>query len=189
MEAIIIRYGFIAIVLGAGIEGEPFALAGGVLAHRHLMPLWGAVLAAFAGSCLIDQAWFHLARRVRTNRWVRSVQHRPAFARCLEILERHPIWFVLLFRFAYGLRAVAPVAIGMSQVKTRLFVPLNMISALVWSSLFTGLGYLAGPLFDQIWKRFAPGVEGFAIFLSVSVFLLALRRGRGGRRRPGETAP
>ena len=99
LEAFIIRYGLVAIFLGTAIEGEPFALAGGVLAQRALLSLWMAVGAAFAGSCLIDQIWFHAARRLRTNPLVHSVTRRPAFARSIESLEHHPIGFVRLARF------------------------------------------------------------------------------------------
>lgn len=181
METLILRYGFVAILLGAGIEGEPFALAGGVLAQRHLMNPWAAAVAAVAGSCLIDQAWFHLARHVRANRWVQGVAARAAFARALTILERHPKWFILLFRFAYGLRAVAPVAIGFSQIRARLFVPLNLLAAILWGVLFTTLGYLAGPAFEHLSKRFGAGVEVAAVALSLAVLAFTLRRGRAGR--------
>ncbi len=40
LDALIVRFGLPAVFIGAGIEGEPFAIAGGFLAHRHLVPLW-----------------------------------------------------------------------------------------------------------------------------------------------------
>ena len=79
MEQLILQYGVVAIFLGSGIEGEPFALAGGVLAHRHWLSPVTAVLATIGGSCLIDQFWFHLSRHFRRNRIVRRLVERPAF--------------------------------------------------------------------------------------------------------------
>ncbi len=178
MEAVIIRYGVVAILLGAGIEGEPFALAGGILAHRRLMPWWEAVAAAVTGSCLVDQLWFHLARFLRSSRPVASVAGRPAFARAMATLERHPIWFVLLFRFAYGLRAVAPVAIGVSRVPERLFVPLNLLAAAGWGLLFTAVGYLLGPTVENLSRRFGPELAFGAVAVSLGALALTLRRGR-----------
>ena len=177
MEALIRHYGVIAIVLGSGIEGEPFAIAGGILAHRHSLPIWLAALASVGGSCLIDQLWFHLSRHYRESRIVRRVAERPAFARSLLLIERHPVWFVLLFRFAYGLRAVAPVAIGASQLSARLFVPLNVVAAIVWGCLFTAAGYLIGPAFEAAEARYGTGIAIGTIGLSVLVLVLALRRG------------
>lgn len=178
LEALILHYGVIAILLGAGIEGEPFALAGGILAHRHWMSPYTAALASIVGSCLVDQMWFHLSRHFRASKVVQRIAERPAFRRSLDLIERYPMWFVLLFRFAYGLRAVAPVAIGASRVPTRLFVPLNIIAAIVWGSLFTGAGYLLGPAFEAVEKRYGTGITIATIGLSGLVLVLALRRGR-----------
>jgi membrane protein DedA with SNARE-associated domain len=177
LETLIVRYGVIAIFLGAGIEGEPFALAGGVLAHRGWLPPYIAVLAAICGSCLVDQFWFHLSRSFRRNRMVLRIKQRPAFARSLELIERYPIRFVLLFRFAYGLRAVAPVAIGTSKLPTRLFVPLNIIAAIVWGCLFTGAGYLLGPAFEQAEARYGSRIAIATVCVSVLAITFALRRG------------
>ena len=177
MEAFIIRYGAVAIVLGAGIEGEPFALAGGLLAHRRLISWWDAAGAAAVGSCLVDQLWFHLARFLRSSRPVASVARRPAFARAMATLERHPVWFVLLFRFAYGLRAVAPVAIGVSQVPERVFVPLNLIAAAWWGLMFTTGGYLLGPAVEILSQRFGRELAVGAVAVSLGALALTLRKG------------
>ena len=99
----------------------------------------------------------------------------------METLERHPRRFVVLFRFAYGLRAVAPVAIGASRVPLRLFLPLNLAAAVAWGMLFTGLGYLAGPLIERFAKHYGVAVEVAVVILSVSAILFALRRGRSAR--------
>lgn len=178
MEELVVRYGLVAIFLGSGIEGEPFALAGGVLAHRHWLPIWQAAVAAILGSCLIDQAWFHLSRRFRSNRRVRAISERPAFARCLDLLERHPAWFVLLFRFAYGIRAMAPVAIGLSGISARLFVPLNILAAIAWGSGFTALGYVLGPAFEAAEHTYGTFLAVGTVGLSALALAIALRRGR-----------
>jgi membrane protein DedA with SNARE-associated domain len=174
----IVRYGLLAIFVGAGIEGEPFALAGGVLAHRHWFSPLAVALASISGSCCVDQLWFHLSRHYRYSRLVQRVAQRPAFARSLALIERHPVWFVLLFRFAYGLRAVAPVAIGASRLSSGVFVPLNVVAAIVWGSLFTALGYWIGPQFEAAEARYGTSIALATVGLSVLVLVLALRRGR-----------
>lgn len=178
MEGLVLRYGVIAIFLGAGIEGEPFALAGGVLAHRHWLPAWVAIAAAIAGALAVDQGWFHLSRYFRRNRMVQRVMLRPAFARSLELIERYPARFILLFRFAYGLRAVAPVAIGTSRVTERLFVPLNIVAAIVWGAGFTAAGYLIGPAFEAAEARYGTGIAIATVCLSAAAIAFALRRGK-----------
>jgi membrane protein DedA with SNARE-associated domain len=177
LEELVLRYGVIAIFLGAGIEGEPFAIAGGVLAHRHWLPIPEALAASILGALAVDQFWFHLSRYFRKNRMVQSVMKRPAFSRSLELIERYPVRFVLLFRFAYGLRAVAPVAIGTSRVPVRLFVPLNILTAIVWGTLFTAAGYLIGPAFERAEARYGTTIAIATMALSAAAILFALRRG------------
>jgi membrane protein DedA with SNARE-associated domain len=152
-----------------------------MLAGRGMLPLWAAAAAVFAGAVGVDQMWFWLARRARTNKWVRSVSKRPAFARALDLLERRPTGFLLLFRFAYGLRSVAPVVIGLSRVRVRLFMTLDIVAAAVWTALFTALGYLAGPLFAHLSGRFGTAIEIGALALSMAVLAYSLRKGSSGR--------
>ena len=175
MEALIAHFGLLAIALGAGVEGEPFALAGGVLAHRHWLSLHGAMLAAVAGSFGVDQMWFHLSRTMRHGALVQRIAGRPAFRRSLSLIERNPALFVLLFRFAYGLRAVTAVAVGMSGMSSRVFVWLNLVAAVVWGVAFTALGYAAGPMLEAAQARYGWGLTALSLGVSGLVVWLLLR--------------
>ena len=141
IESLIARYGLAAIFLGAGVEGETSVIAGGVMAHRHLVPLWAAMAAAAAGSCVADQLFFAAGRSYRDHPRVKRMAAKPGFAKALVTLERHPVLFVMGFRFLYGLRTVSPIAIGTSHIHARTFILLNALSATIWAILFTGIGY------------------------------------------------
>jgi len=141
LEAIVARYGLAAVFLGAGIEGEAVVITAGILAHQGLLSPWGVAVAASLGACLVDQLWFWMARRFRHARWVEKAQRKPAFKRALAHLENHLILFTLGFRFIYGMRTVAPIAISASHIRTRSFVVLNLVSAMVWGPIMTALGY------------------------------------------------
>jgi membrane protein DedA with SNARE-associated domain len=174
VEALILRYGLIAILLGAGIEGEAVVMTGGVLAHRGLVPLIPACICAAVGSCIVDQAWFALARRFRDNRWVKRARAKPAFARALGWLERYPTAFILAFRFVYGMRTVSPIAIGTSQVPVRKFVPLNALAAAVWGPTFTLIGYYFGAMLDPLIRRFAGKAHVLLLAVAAVLALAAL---------------
>jgi membrane protein DedA with SNARE-associated domain len=141
IETLIAHYGFAAIFVGAGVEGETSVVAGGVLAHRGLLPLWVAGVAAVTGSFIADQLFFAAGRHFRDHPRVRRMEQRPAFAKALVMLEHHPILFIMGFRFLYGLRTISPMAVGTSQVRARTFFLLNGLAAIVWGALFTGIGY------------------------------------------------
>jgi membrane protein DedA with SNARE-associated domain len=176
LEAIITRYGLLAILAGAGIEGEAVVITGGILAHRGLLPIWGVAVTAAIGSCLIDQLWFLLGRYFRNSRWVSAAKRRPAFQRALHILEKHPTPFILAFRFIYGMRTVSPIAIGTSAIPARTFVPLNMVAAAVWGPAIAWLGYLFGKALDP-WLHDVKSIILIAAGITVVIALggLAVR--------------
>uniref|UniRef100_UPI0035CA1F74 DedA family protein n=1 Tax=uncultured Sphingomonas sp. TaxID=158754 RepID=UPI0035CA1F74 len=174
IEAIIAKYGLVALFLGAGIEGETVVVAGGLLSHKGLLPLPGAMAAAAAGSFVADQIFFSAGRYFRGRAWVKRQQQRPVFARALGMLERHPIGFIFAFRFIYGFRTISPIAIGTTRVETRMFVLINAIAAIVWGIVFTGIGYLFGHSFERLLDRFVPHGHALWILVGVVVAIAAI---------------
>ncbi len=186
IEALIARYGLAAIFLGAGIEGETSVLAGGLFAHEGMLSLPGALIAAATGSFVADQAFFAAGRRFRNHRWVQRAQAKPAFAKALDTLERHPIGFIFAFRFLYGLRTVSPIAIGTSHVPTRTFLWINALAAAIWAALFTGLGYVFGTGLAELLGRYRPhGRQWLWVALAAVVLGLVFGAVRWWRRREG----
>ncbi len=183
IESFITQYGLVAIFLGAAFEGETSVVTGGLLAHQHLLPLVGSAAAAVTGSFAADQLFFFAGRRYRDTKRVRRIAEKPAFAKALDTLERHPTVFILGFRFLYGLRTISPVAIGTSHVPARTFMILNAISALVWGVVFTGIGYVFGDglieLVDEVMPR--QKLVGVAILVAVAALVIAAIRFWRGR--------
>ena len=153
IETGIARFGLIAVFLGAAVEGETAGFVGGLLAHQHLLPLGGVIIAATAGSLLADQSLFFLGRHFREHPRVRSIASRPQFVKALAMLERHPRRFIFVFRFLYGLRTISPIAIGASSVPTRDFMILNPLAAIVWAVVVTMIGYVFGHGVELVFGR------------------------------------
>lgn len=185
LEALVARYGLLAILAGAGIEGEAVVITGGVLAQRGLLPIWGVAAAAAAGSCIVDQFWFWLSRRYRDSRWIRAATNRPSFARVLRWLERHPKALILSFRFIYGLRTVSPVAVGTSNIPSRIFVPLNIVAACIWGPIIAWAGYAFGSALDP-WLHDIKSVLllAFGVLLIIPTLILLVRAIRNRVTRP-----
>lgn len=184
IESLITRYGLAAIFLGAGFEGETSVVTGGLLAHQHLLPLVGTGIAAATGSFAADQLFFFIGRRYRDTARIRRMTERPAFARALETLDRHPTAFILGFRFLYGLRTISPIAIGTSHVPARTFVALNAISAIVWAAVFTAVGYMFGDRVLSLLGGRPKPLVGIAILAGVvAAVFVALRLWRRHRTK------
>lgn len=189
IETFVARYGLIAILLGAGVEGEAVVVTGGVLAHRGLVPLAPACICAAIGSFVVDQIWFAVGRRFQNHRWILRIRAKPAFARAIDLLERRPTGFILAFRFIYGMRTVSPIAIGTSKVAFRTFLPLNALAAAIWGPVFTLFGFYVGHALDPLIDRIAGKarlVVLVVLVLIVFVGVIQLSR-RLLRKRASET--
>lgn len=187
LEAIIARYGLLALFVGAGVEGETVVVTGGLLAHQKLLPLAGAMAAAAAGSFVADQIFFAVGRRFRDHPRVRAIAAKPAFAKALATFERYPVGFVLAFRFLYGLRTVSPLAIGTTSIAARKFIMLNAVAAIVWGILFTGIGYISGHGIERLFGKIHSaehvliGAAGVVLALIMLAQIARWLRGRPDR--------
>lgn len=188
IETLIAQYGLAAIFVGAGLEGETSVVTGGLLAHEGLLSLGGTALAAVVGSFAADQLFFFAGRRYRDTARVRRIAAKPAFAKALDTLDRHPTVFILSFRFLYGLRTISPVAIGTSHVPARTFVVLNAISAAVWGVLFTGIGYLFGDSLIDAIDAVMPKHKVLGIVAIIGLVGLVMTTIRYWRRRRSNAA-
>ena len=166
MEEFLRQYGPIGVFLGAAFEGQTAVVVGGLLARQHILSFPVVLASATAGSGLIDHMLFVAGRRFRDHRWVQRFTGQAAVARALQLIERFPNSYTLIFRFIFGLRLASPVAIGVSQVPTWQFTVLNIMGALIWASVSALAGFLFGEALHDVighghhagrWTLFAAG--------------------------------
>lgn len=162
--------GPLAIFLGAGFEGQTAVVAGGALAQRGVLSAPVVLAMAAAGSAVVDQGLFLIGRYGRGHSLVARAERHPAFGRATRFIEGHPIAFILAFRFLYGLRAVSPVAVGLSRVGAGRFTVLNLIAAVLWAALFVFLGYAFGRGVEAMLARF----RSLEVLISIGVAVVAL---------------
>lgn len=184
------QYGYVAVLVGTFLEGETILVLGGLAAFHGHLQLQGVMLCAFIGSLFGDQLWFYLGRRGGRALLARKPSWRPAMERIDRIMIRHQYWFILVFRFLYGLRTVAPFAIGMSQVRIITYTILNVIGAAIWAVSVALLGYWLGDLLRSPAVR---TYERLAIALLLAVFAVLWywrwRRGRQAARAAAAARP
>jgi membrane protein DedA with SNARE-associated domain len=163
IDLIIERFGVLGVFLGAGVEGETVAVAGGLLAHRGLIPLWAAAAAAACGSFVADQLLYFAGRHFSDHPRLAPIKRKPAFAKAILALDRHPTGFIFAFRFLYGLRTVSPIVIGIAGVPPSRFILINAIAAAIWGPLFTCVGYAFGTGIEQAFGRLRPEIHLLAV--------------------------
>jgi membrane protein DedA with SNARE-associated domain len=138
------RYGLIAVFVGCMAEGESSAILAGFFAHQRVFVLWQSLAVVFAGAVSGDALLFLAGKYFADGRPVRWLRSKPGFDRAFALVQKHPTTFVLLNRYAYGLRLAGGVAAGLSGIATPKFLILNFVSAAIWASLFCTVGYVFG---------------------------------------------
>ncbi|MDR1598214.1 MAG: DedA family protein [Holosporales bacterium] len=144
---------YLIVFFGALIEGETIILSASALAAAGYLSISKVFAIAFFSTLFIDQVLFYVGHylhqhpgRPLSERFPRLYEK---FKRAVVLLKKYDTWFILSFRFIYGIRAVSPIVIGLCGSAPRRFVILNFVSALVWALLSCGLGYCLGDyLFD-----------------------------------------
>jgi len=190
IDQFLASWGLIVVYVGVIIEGDSVLLAAGFLAHQGVLNPYGVFAAAFAGSLTADQLLFYIGRYAADARIVRRQTARPAFARVLDLVQRHQVAFILSFRFIYGVRTISPIAIGIARVSPWLFTPLNVAAAAVWAALITAIGYFFGQVIERYAGRLDHVEHKLLVALAigiVSLVALHLLRGYWIRRQTAKS--
>ena len=86
------------------------------------------------------------------------------------LLHKWDIWFILSFRFIYGIRMISPVIIGSSGISPARFIPLNLAAAIVWTAISCAGGYLLGSVIESIdFKLIEKYIALFSVLLLISL--------------------
>ncbi len=184
LECFIRNYGYLAILVGAIVEGETILLMGGMAAQMGYLELPLVIVSAFTGAISGDFFFFFLGRWQGLKLRSRNPAWLAGLARLQDMLERHHSFAILSFRFLYGLRVVAPLAVGLSRVRMRKFILLDALSALAWATSMGLAGYLFGQVLALVlgdvrrYELEAMGVIGLAGILAWLTYFFRRRKAK-----------
>jgi len=150
LPALLHQYGYLVIFLGTLAEGESLLVLGSYFAHRGYLDLGGVMLTAFVGAVCGDQLFFHLGRRHAKGLLERFPRLRDKVNVALRRVEDHQVKVVLSMRFLWGLRIALPVALGLTNMSARRYLLVNLVSAAIWSTVFSLAGYGVSRVLSQV---------------------------------------
>ena len=183
----ITRWGYLAVVAGTFAEGETVVLLAGVLAREGYLSFWGLCGAALLGSLAGDQLLFYLGRRYGKPFVDRRPRLQQRAERITRLLDRYETLCLVGFRFAYGLRSVAPVVFGAHGIAPGRFLLCNLCGGVLWALSFSAAGYGTGSLLHALDLGLARQhhalLAGALLLTLATAATLAFRRWR----RPGRS--
>jgi membrane protein DedA with SNARE-associated domain len=184
--ALLAEYGYLAVFIGAFLEGETILLLAGLAAHEGHLSLPLVLGIAFVAGAAGDQAFFWAGRA-----WGPLISRRfPSFGekthRVRELMHRFDAALIVGIRFMYGLRIAGPVAMGAMGVKPLRFAVFNLIGAAIWAPVVGGLGYVFAHAIEAAMgdlARYENALLGALAIAILSIVLVKRLAARPRRRR------
>lgn len=150
IQELLLEYGYWLILGWTFIEGETIVIIAGVAAAAGHMKLWLIVLVAWVGSYCGDQIYFTIGKKFGPAILRRLPAAQKPIDRASRLLLKYDHWFILSFRFIYGVRNFTPPALAIAGVPHKRFAILNFFAAGLWAISFAGAGYLFGQAFKSL---------------------------------------
>ena len=142
----VVAFGESFVFLSLLLPGTTILAACGALTPGGTLPIWPLLLGAIPGAILGDAVSFYLGRRygpALAARW--PLNRQPGLvARAEGFIRRRGVASIALGRFFGPLRAVVPLAAGMSGMAPAPFWLANIASAIVWAPAVMLPGALFG---------------------------------------------
>lgn len=176
LTQLVAQYGYLAVFVGALLEGETVLVLAGFAAHQGYLSFPWVVVLALCGGTLGDQTFFFLGRRYGAALLSRFPRWNPDAQRVQRLLLRFHAALIIGVRFMYGLRVVGPIAIGMSGVPVWRFAVFNLIGAVLWAVLVAGVGFLFGHTLQWLFADIKRYEEGALLLIAVLLVAFGLWR-------------
>lgn len=174
LQELLIRYGLLAVVLGAAFEGDFSLILAGVVSHLGIFAFPHAIAAGTLGSIVGDSIWYGLGR-FRGPRFRRGKLYRRVGPTIERLARRFGPWQLLAARFVYGTKAASMVFWGLHGLRLGRFLLIDSIGCFLGAATFIGLGYLvsgsAVALLGKV-KRVELWLLGVLLVAAVIVFII-----------------
>jgi len=170
-------------VLGASaIFTEELApIFGGIAVHEGELRLMPLIVAIAFGGWIATALLYAVGRLKWETIRRRFPRTRATGTVALRVVRRNPLTASFFVRFAFGLRIVLPMASGAARVPLYVFLPVSLVGSLVWTAVFTLVGYVAGEAAVQALGHLGTAGEivgAMVVTIAVFAFLRWQRRRR-----------
>ncbi|MDJ1122846.1 VTT domain-containing protein [Olsenella sp. YH-ols2217] len=176
------------------LPGDSLLFAAGVLCHGaagEVLPLWELLLCVWAAAILGDQSNFmighFLGRRIVDSGKIRALTPE----RIQESENFMAKWgglSVFLGRFFPFIRTFVPFLAGMGGMRWHHFFGFNVLGGIVWSSLFTLLGYFFGtiPAVQEHFELVVVGIVAVSVVPAIVAAVKARMKSKRAAAQPEE---
>lgn len=177
-EALLERFGYLAVFLGTFLEGEAILVIAGFFVERGRMAAVPVTIIGFLGAYLGHLFWFWLGRKHGVRLLDRYPSMQRHFGHSIRMFERYGVAAIIVTQWIYGLRITCAVVVGISKISLIKFLLYEALSCIIWAIGVTALGYYFGAAVQTLLGRYEHAEKWglLVIVLTVIVFWLWHRR-------------
>lgn len=164
------------------LPGDSLLFAAGVLCHGEagaVLPIWELLLCVWAAAILGDQCNFlighFLGRRIIASGRIKALTPERV-KQSEDFMAKWGGLSIFLGRFLPFIRTFVPFLAGVGGMRWHHFFGFNVLGGIVWSTLFTLLGYFFGQI-PAVQEHFELVVVGI-ILISVIPTVVGIIRAR-----------
>src|SRR5580698_1410967 len=153
-------FGETAVFVGFVLPGEIAVVLGGVLANRGHLSLPLLILIVIVAAIAGPIVGYEIGRGMGDRRFAARGLSRVhgGVTRARQVLRDRGGTAVLVGRFIAVVRALMPAAAGAAGVRYRTFTINNVLGAVIWGTVYSVLGYLAGSAYAVVAGRIGDGL-------------------------------
>lgn len=166
------HYGYIAVLIGCILEGETFAILGGIAAN-HGLSLPMVYLVSFVGAWLCDSILFLLGHHYGPAILKRLSKYQNRVDKIEYWVRKYDFLAIIGLRFLYGFRTIGPIAVGVVGVNSVRFIICNAVGAALWSSIFVTVGYSASRIFSTAFYKISNNI--LYVFICIAIIFIGVR--------------
>ena len=166
--ALLHKYQYWMVIIGALIEGEMILILAGAAAYYGLMQVHLVILIAFLGALLHDNTLFFIGRFLGHQIFHKYPKVLKKIEKVMAYILKYNTYFILGFRFVYGIRTITPLVIGTSSIKFLRYTSLVTISAFIWATIVVYFGYSSALALEKVIENF----ERYRNYLGISLGVL-----------------
>jgi membrane protein DedA with SNARE-associated domain len=156
-------------ILGLPVPDELLLTYTGYLAFRGHVPLWSAMVAAFAGSVCGISLSYALGRVLGSHKLERYAAKigvtEEKLAQAHAWFRRWGKWTLVLGYFVPGIRHLTALIAGASRLELHLFATFAWAGALIWSQTFIVMGYSLG----NGWKQASHHIHRLSVVVTGAI--------------------
>lgn len=184
-EALLERFGYLAVFIGSFLEGEAILIIAGFFAERGHMDIFIVAVVGFLGAYAGHLFWFWLGRVHGVKLLDRFPKMKKHFGSGIRMFERYGAAAILVTQWLYGLRITCAVIVGISRISIVKFLVYEAISCAIWAVVIAGAGYYFGAAVQTLLGKYEHAEKwGLLVIIVIAAAVWLYHRKK--EKTPGE---